>query len=262
MSLDPGLVAATQPRSARLLQFALDELLYPLAVCGVLAVQTVVGLATLPDASQAPVLVFALPLLLAVAYLASRVMRLWPRLTWLARHELALRRFGSDLEQQVQGPCLVCPWPPGLGFEIDLLLVCSAGAFVIDLAPIPAPAGRLASAVFDGTVVHIEGAAPLHDPVARVKVLAREFAARMKERTGLFLPVTPALVLPGWHVQQRHASKLDITVSPPEEFIAWLRGLPPRLAPADVMKVRMTMTVLQQEHAQRQAHAGQSGDLR
>lgn len=112
----------------------------------------------------------------------------------------------------------------GDNFNIDHLLIGPKGVFTIETKTMSKPARGIAEIEYDGTQILVNGFKPDRDPVVQAKAQAHWIKELVKELTGKSITVRPAVVYPGWFINQKQKGiRPDVWVLNPkalESFIA------------------------------------------
>jgi hypothetical protein len=248
-----------RPRPKHVGTFLRDELFGPFLVCVVLTAQTVIGLHFYATPGQAPLLLYALPMLVAYMFFASRLARGWPRLRVLLRERQQGAMLATLLDQAATGDSHAYHAVTGAGFDIDHVLLSPAGVFAISVELPEHPAGHEPSALFDGEFLEINGAIPIREPVARARVVARMFGKLLFERTGHAQRVIPVLLMPGWTVEQPSHPRLETCVASPADFLAFLSRLKPALDREELVELRGAVMGIVRDGLVRNGHRKQFG---
>jgi hypothetical protein len=243
-----------RPRPKHVGNFVRDELLGPFLVCIVLTAQTIIGLHSYANADQAPLLVYALPMLAAYMFFASRLARGWPRLRVLLYERRQSAMLATALDQAATGDSHAYHAVTGAGFDIDHVLICPAGVFAISVELPEHPAGHEPSALFDGEFLEISGAIPIREPIARARVVARMFGKLLFERLGRAQRVIPVLLMPGWSVEQPSYPRLETCAASPADFLAFVSRLKPALDRDELVELRGAMAGIVRDGLIRSGH--------
>ncbi len=253
----PDLRAEPRPRPRRIGPFLQRELLWPMLACVLLTVMAAIGLYSAADLDQAPFLAYALPLLAALMYFASRAARSWPTLRALRAATRQNKLIGKELDLSAKAAGRAFHVVDGIGFDLDHVLIVPAGVFAIVDELHPPLAGSEAHALFDGEFLELHGAVPMREPIARARVLARGLGGLLSERLNRAQRVTPVLLLPGWSVQQPSPLRPDTCVASPAQFIAYLAGLPTALDRDELFQISEAMAeILRDARRRKSTHQG------
>ncbi|HEX7296591.1 MAG TPA: nuclease-related domain-containing protein [Pyrinomonadaceae bacterium] len=168
-----------------------------------------------------------------VGYAAFRFFRV--------RLEVRNRRLGRDGERAV-GQFLeklrACGYHVfhdvvGSGFNVDHILIGSAGVFTVETKTYSKRNGN-AQIVFDGDSIRIGSYEPDRDPVIQAKAQASWLRERLAASTGREFEVRSAIVFPGWFVEYTGPKERTIWVLNPKALPAFLDHEPARLSQQDI----------------------------
>lgn len=123
---------------------------------------------------------------------------------------------------------------PGKGGNIDHVVICSRGIFVIETKNWSKPR-EVWEMAFDGEQIHIATRAPDAAPIIQCRAQVSEIRSLLKESTSKAFPVRGAVVFLDWYVKRKpSASGADIWVLNPKELRGWIRQERDVLSDADV----------------------------
>jgi hypothetical protein len=123
----------------------------------------------------------------------------------------------------------------GDDFNIDHVVLCSRGVFVVETKTRSKPVGRGARVVYDGDKVLVDGRKPDRDPIKQAEANAKWLRNILKESTGKEYPVRAAVVFPGWWVERTASGKRKpIWVINPEGLPAFIEHEPTCIPDEDV----------------------------
>lgn len=172
--------------------------------------------------------------LLALSFTAWRLFRLRPQLKALrqaAEGEKAVGQFLEDLRAQGYK---VFHDIIGDGFNLDHVVVGSAGVFVVETKTWSKPRRGEARIAFDGARLKVGD----RQPDDRVVIQARAQAAWLREllhaTTGMVFDVRSVVLFPGWFIEQAPGSKREIWVLNPKALPKFLEHEEAVLSDSDV----------------------------
>ena len=111
------------------------------------------------------------------------------------------RAVGEQLEQLRGRGAQVFHDIPGKGFNLDHVLLCRRGVFVIETKTHSKPRRGTAHVTFAGESVRVGGFKPDRDPVGQVQAGARWLTRMLEDSTGKRFSVRGVVVFPGWFVE-------------------------------------------------------------
>lgn len=163
--------------------------------------------------------------------LAAGVLTIWGALRFvqLRRRIRALRQgrdgemvVGQFLERLRANGAHLFHDVPGNGFNLDHVVICSKGIFVIETKTHskPSPDARV---TFAGEQILVAGYKPDRDPLRQVRAEARWLMNTLKESTAKSFPVRGVVLFPGWYVDPiPDGIKRDTWVLEPKALPAWI----------------------------------------
>jgi hypothetical protein len=123
---------------------------------------------------------------------------------------------------------------PGEAGNIDHVVICSRGVFVVETKAWSKPDG-VWQLDFDGTRVHIPARAPDAAPIIQCQAEAASIRNFLRDSTSRSFPVRGVVVFLDWFVKRRpQARGSDIWVLNPKELAGWVRREAEILSDADV----------------------------
>jgi hypothetical protein len=122
----------------------------------------------------------------------------------------------------------------GDGFNIDHVLIGTAGVFTVETKTWSKPIKGDARIAYDGTSLTAGNLQPDRDPLVQAKAQARWIKAQLSESTGRRLEVQPVVVFPGWYVDAAPGSQHAVWVMEPKGLPAFLARQAQRLGAEDV----------------------------
>jgi len=123
----------------------------------------------------------------------------------------------------------------GDNFNIDHLLIGPKGVFTIETKTMSKPARGKTEIDYDGTQILVNGFKPDRDPVVQAKAQAHWIKGLIKELTGKSIKVRPAVVYPGWFINQtQKGSRPDVWVLNPKALATFIENSDGELSEEDV----------------------------
>lgn len=201
-------------------------------------------LATLRDQPRMPGTYAALAVVVTVIAVGAIIR--------LRRHAADLK-LGRDGEREVGHILSTLDVPgtrlfhdvPAEGFNLDHVIACDRGVFVIETKTWRVPEKSQAKlTVKDGCIYKHRVATT--QPVEQAVSEARWLAARLKQMTGRDFPCWPVVVTPGWHVQEPldSGTKSRAWVLNPLRLLGYIQHEPVRLGREDVHLIAERLGVL------------------
>jgi len=124
----------------------------------------------------------------------------------------------------------------GEKFNLDHVLIGSAGIYMIETKTISKPKGREAVVEYDGQKVTVAGFNPDRDPIAQAKALGSWLGDLIRESTGKSFDVRPVVLYPGWYVNKQPKGA-EVWVLNPKALPAFLEHERITMSPEDVQLV-------------------------
>jgi hypothetical protein len=123
----------------------------------------------------------------------------------------------------------------GDNFNIDHLLIGPKGVFTIETKTMSKPARGKSEIDYDGTQILVNGFKPDRDPVVQAKAQAHWIKELVKELTGKTIAVQPAVVYPGWFINQTpKGSRPEVWVLNPKALATFIDNSDGELSDEDV----------------------------
>jgi Nuclease-related domain len=180
-------------------------------------------------------IVFTILAMVIIAYTARKFI--------LARRKIKTLRLARDGEKVVgqflegfrENGYRVLHDIVGDNFNIDHLLIGPKGVFTIETKTMSKPARGKPEIDYDGTQILVNGFKPDRDPVVQAKAQAYWIKELVKELTGKSITVRPAVVYPGWFINQtQKGSRPDVWVLNPKALESFIENSEGELSDEDV----------------------------
>jgi Nuclease-related domain len=142
------------------------------------------------------------------------------------------RCVGQFLEQLRESEAAIFHDVPAAGFNLDHVVISPHGIYVIETKTRTKPYAG-ARVTVAGNDLRVAGRRPDRDPIAQATAAARWLEAILKESTGKSFKVRPALVFPGWFVEQPEP-RGDVWVLEPKMLPALIAREPVLVSSPDV----------------------------
>ncbi len=180
-------------------------------------------------------IVFTLVALGALAYTVRKVVLARRKLKSLRLARDGERIVGQFLEGLRENGYRVLHDIVGDNFNIDHLLIGPKGVFTIETKTMSKPARGKSEIEYDGTQILVNGFMPDRDPVVQAKAQAHWIKDLVKELTGKSIMVRPAVVYPGWFINQtQKGSWPDVWVLNPKALETFIENSDGKLSDEDV----------------------------
>lgn len=180
-------------------------------------------------------IVFTVLALVALAYAVRKFILAKSKLRTLRLARNGERVVGQFLEGLRENGYRVLHDIVGDNFNIDHLLIGPKGVFTIETKTMSKPARGKPEIDYDGTQILVNGFKPDRDPVVQAKAQAQWIKELIKELTGKSITVRPAVVYPGWFVNQtQKAGRPDVWVLNPKALPTFIENSDGELSDEDV----------------------------
>lgn len=124
---------------------------------------------------------------------------------------------------------------PGLGFNIDHVVVSPKGVFAIETKTYSKPVNGEAKVKYDGDKVLVNGSEPDRDPVAQARAVRDWIRDLLFDTTAIKYPVRGVVVFPGWWVEPPKTGKRpEIWVLNEKAFVKFVDNQPVVIRSEDV----------------------------
>ncbi|MBI4001357.1 MAG: NERD domain-containing protein, partial [Nitrospira defluvii] len=121
----------------------------------------------------------------------------------------------------------------GPNFNIDHVLVGSAGIFTIETKTRSKPLHADPKIFYDGQAIRIENEHPFDEPLVQARAQARWLTMVLNDGRAIPFTVRPVVVFPGWFIERIGSkSNCDVWVLNPKALGAFLANEPRILTPA------------------------------
>ena len=117
--------------------------------------------------------------------------------------------------------------------NIDHVAIGPGGVFSIETKTVSKPERGTARVVFDGSRVTVDGMVPDRDPIAQAKAGAAQLRRILLEFAGREVPVRPAVLYPGWFVEQ--PPRPEVWVLNEKGFVAFVKNESAKLKSEEVV---------------------------
>lgn len=143
---------------------------------------------------------FSAVAVLAIAWAAWRILPLKQHIKRLKQGRDGERVVGQFLESLRRDGAQVFHDIPGDDFNLDHVIICRRGIFVVETKTLSKPHSRATIRV-DGENVYVAGRAMDPSPLVQVRAQVAWLTRILNESTGRAFPVKGSVVFPGWFVE-------------------------------------------------------------
>lgn len=172
---------------------------------------------------------YALVAVFLSAWSAVQFLRLRRQLRGLRQGRDGERAVGQFLERLREGGAHVFHDVPGDGFNLDHVVICAQGIFVIETKTYSKPTSEAKVTFLNGELL-VAGRAPDRDPIRQVRAEATWLKQTLHESTGKAFQVRGVVLFPGWFVDPVPKDiKKDVWVLEPKALPQWIETEQPTL---------------------------------
>lgn len=139
--------------------------------------------------------------LLVVGYSAVRIRRIQHRLRNLKLGRDGERIVAEELDSLKEEGASVLHDIVGEGFNLDHVVCCAHGVFLVETKTRSVPTERKPSIFYDGSKVLVNGIEADRDVIKQAAGLAGWLEETLFKSTGRRFAVRPVVVFPGWYVE-------------------------------------------------------------
>lgn len=126
---------------------------------------------------------------------------------------------------------------PGDGFNLDHVVICKSGLYVIETKTYSKPDKGEAKIIFNGDAIFLNGKIETNKPIIQVRAASKWLSDLILESTGLKLTAKPVIVFPGWFIEPTSESKTsDVWALNPKALPTFIGNSKERLS---IEQVRM-----------------------
>lgn len=179
-------------------------------------------------------LIFSIFAVLFVGFAGWRVRKTRPHIDAIKLGIEGEKAVGQFLEGLAKSGYHVFHDLIGTGFNVDHVLIGSAGVFTIETKTWSKPVRGDAKIMFDGEQITTAGRAPERNPVIQARAQSSWLKALLSESTGRNFDVFPVVVFPGWFIEQSNDCLRNIWVLEPKALVKFLANAPQKLEPDEV----------------------------
>ncbi len=124
---------------------------------------------------------------------------------------------------------------PGVGFNLDHVVIHETGIYVVETKTLSKPDRGEAKLVYNGTNVFKNGLVPDRNPIQQVRSAKHWLTELLKESTGKKFPTRAVVVYPGWFIQPTaEAKSSDVWVLNPKALPAFISKSEVQISAEDV----------------------------
>jgi len=124
---------------------------------------------------------------------------------------------------------------PGVGFNLDHVVIHPSGVYVIETKTWSKPVRGAPTLVYDGEGISKNGLPRDTKPIVQVRAARKWLAELLKESTGRGFTVRPVVLYPGWYIEPTAEAKAsDVWVLNPKALPSFIANSKDQLQPDEV----------------------------
>lgn len=144
---------------------------------------------------------------------------------------------GQYLENLRESSAKVFHDIPADGFNLDHVVICKSGLYVIETKTYSKPDKGEAKIIFNGDAIFLNGKIKTDKPIIQVRAASKWLNDLILQVTGLKLTAKPVIVFPGWFIEPTFESKSsDVWVLNPKALPTFIGNSKEQLS---IEQVRM-----------------------
>jgi hypothetical protein len=161
--------------------------------------------------------------LIAVLYSTVKIIRAKKRIKTLRQGRDGEKAVGQYLELLRENGAKVFHDIPAKGFNLDHVVICKSGVYVIETKTFSKPDKGEAKIIFNGDAIFLNGKTENNKPVVQVKATANWLKDLINESTGHKFTIKPVVVFPGWYIEPTSEAKFsEVWVLNPKALPAFI----------------------------------------
>ena len=145
--------------------------------------------------------------LVSILYFVVKFIRAKKRIKSLIQGRDGERAVGQYLELLRENGAKVFHDIPAKGFNLDHVVICKSGVYVIETKTFSKPDKGEAKILFNGEAIFLNGKIENNKPVIQVKAAANWLKDLINESTGRKFTIKPVIVFPGWYIEPTSEAK-------------------------------------------------------
>lgn len=186
------------------------------------------------DTPPSPI-VYSFFAIISVAYTTIKIIRGKSKLRSLRQGRDGEKAVGQYLEKLREQGVQLFHDIPSKGFNLDHVLICQSGIYVIETKTYSKPDKGVPKIVYNGKSVLINGKTKTEKPIIQVKAAAGWLAETLFESTGHKFMIKPVVLFPGWYIEPTSEAKSsEVWVLNPKALPAFIKHSKELLKPEEV----------------------------
>lgn len=182
--------------------------------------------------------IFSFIALITVLYSTVKIIRTKKKLKTLRQGRDGEKAVGQYLELLRENGAKVFHDIPAKGFNLDHVVICKSGVYVIETKTFSKPDKGEAKIIFNGDAVFLNGKIENNKPIVQVKAAANWLKGLINESTGRKFIIKPVVVFPGWYIEPTSEAKSsEVWVLNPRALPAFISNSKDRLSSEEVSMI-------------------------
>ncbi len=145
--------------------------------------------------------------LVAVLYSTVKIIRVKKKLKSLRQGRDGEKAVGQYLELLREKGAKIYHDIPAKGFNLDHVVICKSGIYVIETKTFSKPDKGEAKIIFNGEAIFLNGKIENNKPIVQVKAAANWLKDLINDSTGHKFIIKPVVVFPGWYIESTSEAK-------------------------------------------------------
>ena len=181
---------------------------------------------------------FSFIALITVLYSTVKIIRTKKELKTLRQGRDGEKAVGQYLELLRENGAKIFHDIPAKGFNLDHVVICKSGVYVIETKTFSKPDKGEAKILFNGEAIFLNGKIENNKPVVQVKAAANWLKDLINESTGRKFAIKPVVVFPGWYIEPTSEAKSsEVWVLNPRALPAFIGNSKEQLSTEEVSMV-------------------------
>lgn len=175
--------------------------------------------------------------LIVVIYSTIKIAHTLKKVKSLRQGRDGEKAVGQYLENLRESSAKVFHDIPADGFNLDHVVICKSGLYVIETKTYSKPDKGEVKIIFNGDAIFLNGKIKTDKPIIQVRAASKWLNDLILQVTGLKLTVKPVIVFPGWFIEPTFESKSsDVWVLNPKALPTFIGNSKEQLS---IEQVRM-----------------------
>jgi Nuclease-related domain len=181
--------------------------------------------------------------LIVVVYSTVKLFRIRKKLNALKQGRDGEKAVGQYLENLREQGAKVFHDIPGDNFNLDHVVICKSGIYVIETKTYSKPDKGETKALFNGETLSFNGKNETNKPIIQVKAASSWLKDLIEQSTGHKFMVKPVIVFPGWFIETTYEAKAsDVWVLNPKGLPTFISNSKEQLSNEQVKLVAFNLS--------------------